>query len=216
LDLISVATREDFIVVAPNAREPQRLWEQQDTNLMHVILDMLVEDFAIDESRVYVIGFSGGAFMTHHLGAVMADRVAAIASTEGYMPNFPDIARYGGLVAEAAEIRSDWGLPPQPDRAVPVMMVHSVNDRVVPYDGIPDTVAIWTEWNGCEGTPETEAYSDVITLERYAACAEDTSVVLYTVTAEDAGHGATADPELIPLIAEMWAFLSQYTLPEAS
>ncbi|MEL6272596.1 MAG: hypothetical protein AAFR22_22515, partial [Chloroflexota bacterium] len=83
LDLISVATREDFIVVAPNAREPQRLWEQQDTNLMHVILDMLVEDFAIDESRVYVIGFSGGAFMTHHLGAVMADRVAAIASTEG-------------------------------------------------------------------------------------------------------------------------------------
>ena len=54
-----------------------------DVAFLDAMLDKVVADFAVDEGRVYVTGFSNGASMTFHFGERSKRRIAGIAPVAG-------------------------------------------------------------------------------------------------------------------------------------
>jgi predicted peptidase len=74
------------------------------------LLDEIVENYDVDESRVYLTGLSMGGYGTWSLGATLPDRFAAIAPICG-----------GG------EKRMAWRL-----KEMPIWVFHGAKDSVVP------------------------------------------------------------------------------------
>lgn len=105
-----------------------------DVGFLEGLLARLVSDFRIDEDRVYVSGFSNGAFMSN--------RIACEAST---------------LFAAAALIagRVEPGFECSPQVALPLLQINGRKDETVPNDGrvsdtgyfYASTDAVAEEWN---------------------------------------------------------------------
>ena len=106
------------------------------------LLDRLDADYGIDAARVYATGFSNGALLVHRLACALSDRIAAIAPISG------------GIGISDAQC--------QTTRPVPVLEFHGTDDDNYPYAGggaipgtdligIPETIAGWSERNGCSG-----------------------------------------------------------------
>jgi polyhydroxybutyrate depolymerase len=108
------------------------------------VLDAALGEAAIDPARVYVIGYSNGAFMAHRL-ACEDERVRAIAAIAG------------------AGLRADEPCPRKAPLAL--VAVHGDEDEVVAYEGgrvlgrddvaehpsVAVTLASWVQRNGCSG-----------------------------------------------------------------
>jgi polyhydroxybutyrate depolymerase len=121
---------------------------------LKAMLDVALTDAAVDPARVYVVGYSNGAFMAHRL-ACDDERVRAIAAIAGAGP------------------RSDEPCP----RKAPlgVLAVHGDEDEVVEYGGghvlgkrdipahpsVVDTLRVWATKNGCTGKLEKVGERDL-------------------------------------------------------
>lgn len=124
-----VAQREKIIVVYPNGsgrREDKLLtWNAghccayamqnkvDDVGFISALIDHMLAHHPIDPKRVYVTGLSNGGMMTHRVGYMLSDKVAAIA---------PVIAAVYG----------DETLPAYP---VPTLIINGAVDESVPPDG---------------------------------------------------------------------------------
>lgn len=111
-----------------------------DSAYLRALIDEIAREYAVDGKRIYVMGNSCGGSMSHRMGCDHADRVAGIASLEGYMDLDPTLRR--------------------PREPVNVLVIHSTADEVVPYGGLaaPRTgtwplraAQIWAAYNGCSG-----------------------------------------------------------------
>jgi polyhydroxybutyrate depolymerase len=177
------------------------------------LIDKLEASYNIDSARIYANGVSHGGGVTFALSCMLSDRIAAF-----------------GPVAAAVTLPPDWcdGSPP-----APMIAFHGTDDRFTPYNGakvwlapdpfpsIPEWTANWARRNRCAPTPvESAAASDVTRLE-YTDCADDASVVLYTI--KGGGHtwpGGQPMPEWlvgptsqsIDATSLMWAFFRQHPL----
>ncbi|NDJ35519.1 MAG: hypothetical protein GYB64_12700 [Chloroflexi bacterium] len=206
----AIAEEEGIIVVYPQATGEELLWGlADDVSYIEAVLDAVSADYPVDESRIYATGFSAGGFMAHYLGGALSDRIAAVASVGGLIPD-PDFAALGGAVTDAADL-IELALPPEPIRPVPVMMIHGTNDEVVPYAGVEPTLAVWADWNGC-GEPVMDFAEEAgPPVTRYEDCADDARMILIPFDDQD-GHiipreaGGLDAPEVI------WAFFSTFVL----
>lgn len=126
----------------------------------------------IDAKRIYATGMSNGGMLTHRLACEAADIFAAAAPVAGTL-NF---------------------LPCNPSEPISVIAFHGTDDQNVPYEGgkgpkslvevdfasVPDSIAFWTTFDGCNSQPQTDSFDD-IKHEIWTGCADSTSVELYTV-----------------------------------
>lgn len=162
----SLADRERFIVLAPDAAYPDHnKWvadggagaspdSVDDVGFIARLLTSIEARFCVDEDRVFATGISSGAFMASHLACHLADRIAAVATV-------------AGTVVDSAEdcVTS---------RPVPVLAFHGSADRNVPYDaqtfgrdgpddGVLPQMRQWAvRRNGCTGSNQvTQLASDV-------------------------------------------------------
>ncbi len=180
--LDAIAAREGFIVAYPRGRG--RRWrsdihdDDQDTRFLDVLLDELLTLHPVDANRVYATGASAGAMMIQRY-ACHTDRLAAMAPVMGSITeSFADAC--------------------QPGDALPVLVMHGIEDPVIPYAGgraggphdrqflsAEATAAFWAEVAGCEAyspVVETEALDDAVFVRRFAyACSDDTEVLLYAI-----------------------------------
>lgn len=148
------------------------------------VLDLIAslrQEMAIDESRIYVAGFSQGALMVHHLACELADRIAGVASVGATM--LPEVA--------------DRCAPARP---VPLVFIQGTADPTFPFNGVenlllsfPATVERWVGLNGCDaGAFMLELLPDVaddgtrIQIESYPICAGGSEIVSYIV--DRGGH----------------------------
>lgn len=88
-------------------RAPRDTWDQFHNEYFHRFIDALAEQMIVaedaDPNRIYIMGFSSGAYGTIQLGPALADRLAAsatsAAATEGMRPenlrNLPWIYQVG-------------------------------------------------------------------------------------------------------------------------
>jgi polyhydroxybutyrate depolymerase len=177
-----------------------------DVAYLDAILDDAIARYPIDPARVYLTGFSNGAFMSHRYACDRAERVAAIVAFAG--DPWKDESRCA------------------PKVPVAVLQVHGDDDPIVHYDGgrtsdspalrnvdpnragaypaARDAVAMWSKKDGCPAPPSTtEGARDAVLA--WSGCAQGSEVQLWT------RHGA---PHVFDVTRDdmerVWAFLSAH------
>lgn len=108
-----------------------------DVAYLDAVVDDMEAHFNIDHKRVFFVGHSNGAFMSHRMACDRAPRIA-------------------GIVALAGDVWQDASKC-NPAAPVAVLQVHGDADTMVPYDGAglmpsaQQSVATWAAKNGCDG-----------------------------------------------------------------
>jgi polyhydroxybutyrate depolymerase len=239
-DLNRIASENGFIVVYPDGTPVKgagagREWNYargtpgyrdpgvDDVDFLSVLVDDLSRDLNIDQSRLYMTGFSNGGFMTQRLACDAGERWAAFAPIGATL--------YPVLLDECV------GRPP-----IPLMFIHGTQDASVSWEGnnylgnvisysMPDTILFWAIHDNCD--PETLDYSVIPTaLENpptqvfryvFKDCAEGTELVYYVV--EGGGHNlpGVADRLEVEIAGntnmdihageEIWKFFEHHALP---
>jgi polyhydroxybutyrate depolymerase len=155
-----LAERDGFITAYPDGL-PVRLmrgearpgWEiaaieaNRDLAFTTALLAEIETNYCIDRAQVYSTGFSNGAFFTHILGCVLAERFAAIAAVGG------------GQIT----------VPCQPGRRVPVLIYHGRTDELIPPEKAREARDQWAAINNCTGRREGAC-------ESYDGCADGAEV----------------------------------------
>jgi polyhydroxybutyrate depolymerase len=187
----TLADRHGFVLVSPQGTGANVFWNHRqrpegppDVAFLGSVIDAVEHDLCIDRTRIYVTGYSNGAFMTSTLGCVMADRLAAIAPVAG--------ARFDAGCA--------------PSRPLPVLAFHGTADPIVAFDGgtsarggslqfdaasaanfvgdvnrpVPDSVADWARVDDCHGAPTQRNASAHVVLVQWT-CPTGQEVALYEV-----------------------------------
>lgn len=151
-----------------------------DVAYLSAVLDDAMARYRIDARRVFVVGFSNGAFMAHCLACERASRVTGIVAMSG--TNWLDVDRC------------------RPDAEVSVLQVHGDADDtvaflggsllgIVRFPGAEASTAAWARVDGCEGGIEALGAIDLVSridgretsVERRAACNGGVTASLWTV-----------------------------------
>ncbi len=233
-----LAETEDFIVVHPTGIPAQgsdlNSWElihfgddpaKDDVAFANDLLDLLIADYCVDESRVYATGMSNGGLFTSRLVCDMSDRLAAAASVSG--TTHPDDC--------------------DPDRAVPYISYHGTADTVAPFDGsgetvlteegvveegsntelflqvIPEEFAQFAATMGCQPDGIREQLSTDVIATSYAGCDDDVPLTFYEIVggghlwpntplAEQLGDFRGYITTEIDATVNSWEFFEQHTL----
>lgn len=114
--------------------------KNRDVALFDAILLALHQSLCIDERRIFVTGFSNGAYMANQLGCRRGERIRAIATHSG-----------GGPYENAGATYDEQGHLVCPGKAVATLVVHGLSDRsVAPSEG-QKSVDHWSFANRCTG-----------------------------------------------------------------
>jgi polyhydroxybutyrate depolymerase len=219
-----LAESKGFIVVYPSGvgGEGLRVWRtdpgddlKKDVRFIAELIDTLSGAYNIDSTRIYANGLSNGGGMAFALSCTLSNRIAAV-----------------GMVAAAQTLPWRWCTD---ERPVPMIAFHGTADPDIPYNGgaswisprpfpnVPGWSANWAKRNHCDPSPVNSSVAADVTRRAYGGCANDASVVLYTV--RGGGHtwpGGTPLPEWfvgrttasIDATSLMWAFFIAHPLSD--
>jgi polyhydroxybutyrate depolymerase len=156
----ALADVEKFFVAYPNGLRRsfnyRDLPEPDDFGFVLAVVQDLLVRHNIDPERVYLVGASNGGFLTYRLLCEAPDLFA------------------GGAVVMAA--MPEWITEACTPSAVPILIMHGTEDRVVPYDSdtiegppgvttpvlpIPATVAYWVAANEAAAAPTITPIPDL-------------------------------------------------------
>ena len=211
-DMSAKTDREGFIVVYPDGIN--NAWYdgpgaegKADQQFIRDLIAVLESQYSINPKRIYATGISNGGGMANRLGCDMADVIAAIAPVAGAYNFWQNC---------------------HPERPVPVLAFHGLNDNVVPYAGgtpkaavppIEEWAAAWADRNGCSPTPTVNTPTSTVTLHTWPNCRENAEVSLYSLA--DHGHSWPGSPVMPPSITSqainatdvMWDFFQSHPMP---
>ena len=181
-----------------------------DTGLILEIIGRVVANHSIDESRVYLTGWSNGCSLSQKLANDHSDVFAAIACMSYYLLE-----------------------DPSPDYSpIPIMEIHGLEDQIILYSNdaihLPNMDAQkhgaiqnhqqWGNMNGCgDKAPDSNSPSVFYSVQSFTDCDNGTEVSLVTLYAADhnpyeeshdvfTGNGGTVDTNGIA-----WEFLSRFS-----
>lgn len=197
----AIADEEGFIVCYPEG--VTFLWngdptdeskgllveDADDTGFIAALIDVLIDEYQADPSRVYLTGASNGGLMVERLACALSDRLAAAAPVMITLPSdFPE-----------------WCPDLSP---LPMLMILGQEDPFFPWEGgtvqqgpsvestylsAAETVAFWVRKNLAASTPVVEALPDadpqdgtLVFRETYEATEAGEPFVFYRV--EGGGH----------------------------
>lgn len=196
-----------FLTITPNGQGTPVHWNANlgspDVALIGTILDQAEAQLCIDRSRVYVTGYSNGAFMTSAVACQYSDRIAAVAPVAGMRDvpgcNFtrpvPALA-FHGTADHFVEFNGGMGSGaatlPAPDGSGRTLgelgPASAATGAIVPGSmdqKMPDITAAWAKRNGCQTVPSEEKVADDVTLVTFP-CPAGQEVKLYRVN--EGGH----------------------------
>jgi polyhydroxybutyrate depolymerase len=225
--------KHHFVTITPEGSGPPAQWDTRfdsaDMQFLGDLLDEAERTLCIDARRVFVAGYSNGAFMASAIACVYANRIAAVAPVAG--------------------IRDVPGCTPE--RRVPVVAFHGTADEFVSFGGglgtgvsslppadaqelvaiaapsdsgksIPEVAAAWAARNGCAPKPKQSPVAHDVKVVRYS-CPARADVELYEIN----GGGHTwpgskfskaieqfVGPTTLSIDADavMWKFFQQHPL----
>ena len=179
-----------------------------DISFIEKLIDYSIEELSIDPGRVYVSGFSNGAFMAYTTACFLSNKVAAVAPVSG------------SLSPEDYESCD-------PQRPIPVIHLHGEDDSAIPVQGGDFITPLqlvsnyWSSVNQCNENITTSGedlngdgyawYSEIST-----NCQEGVSVNFtylenfdhnWPSTESDKGIGSDIDGATF-----IWDFLSLYDI----
>lgn len=181
-----------FITITPQVAGPIPLWNTtlggKDLAFIGGLLRTIDSTMCVDLNRIYVTGYSNGAFMTSSVACQFASQVAAVAPVAG--------------------IEDPAGC--HPSRPVPVVAFHGTADPYVSYSGglgpkglelptingqtlsqewgmsikgpaVPVLTAIWAKRNHCGAKASAKSVASDVTLFSYS-CPGGNDVELYRIS----------------------------------
>lgn len=209
-------------------------WDQDpntadDVRYIESLIDYFLNHFNVNESRVYVSGFSGGACMSYRLGAELTSKIAAIAPVAGTIGGIWDVPGPDDSIQPY--------VIPEPSSPLPVIVFHGTADEAVYYDGgwrhgnetirihpygpfswiylisVNESMLFWVDHNNCDPIPIIEySYNHTVVKETYSNGDDDSEVVLYTIV--NGGHvwfGSNNNPPSDSFLNdEMWEFFEKH------
>jgi poly(3-hydroxybutyrate) depolymerase len=184
--IVAHAESDGFIAVFPNGLprpgkpDSRNYYWTDPINITYMafLLNELSERYAIDDSRIYFVGFSGGAILIDRLACepLISARIAGIGTVAGTIggkmiealwesPNTTNYGHLGGNSCSAMTERAEvvWGFhdPSVTDGcAIPAFLVHGALDEKLPLAGgfgdggeiiiagFETEVAIWRHFTG--------------------------------------------------------------------
>jgi polyhydroxybutyrate depolymerase len=212
-DWEALAEKEGMIIALPSGKQlgdNEGAWQlntdsesMQDIDYFEAMISEISSKYTVDASRLYAVGYSLGSMFSYELACQMSTRFAAIASFAGTMPVAPKSC--------------------DPERNIPIMHVHGVEDPIIAYANtwdwkawdsvgtmrdIPGLVQYWTDKYNCQNKNETS--SESVTHFVYDACDQDSRIEHYRL--ENGTHDWPADINGEPTYNVMWSFLSKHSL----
>ncbi len=164
--------------------------KHDDVGFISKIIDKMINDYGIDEKRVYATGISNGGFMSVRLAIDLSDKIAAVAP----------------VTAQLSKALKDSS----PEFPVSIMIVNGTDDPLVPFNGgevkvfkfsrsrgevlsASATIDHFIQFNNCDIQMERDVLPDkdpndetTVVIENYANCKDETSVILVKV--KGGGH----------------------------
>ncbi len=152
--------------------------------------DAQVAGACLDDDRVFATGHSNGAMMTYRLACEASDRLAGAAISAGTL-----------ATEDQTKEPPEVAFTCSPSRPVPVLHVHGLEDRCVPFDGsvasqgsdllaVEEAVAVFRQRAACPDSP-TDVTNGVVR-RRTWTCPDSVEVQLVTV--EELGHPWAGSP----------------------
>lgn len=234
-NLGATAEKDGFIVVTPQGNGKIPYWNAvptpgapDDLRFISDLIDEVGKNVCIDPARVFLTGYSNGAFMSSLAACRLADKVAAIAPIAGL--RWPDGCN--------------------PSRPMPIVAFHGTADPLVHYDGSPsdaaaklptdaeskknlmdgltfapleDNLKKWATNESCTPDPSTTPVTDHVKLLKYTGCKNGSVVEMYVI--DGGGHtwpgsafSATIANVVGPTTMEidandlMWKFFEEHPL----
>ncbi len=177
-----------------------------DIGFINALIDTAISNYSIDNSRVYLCGFSMGGFMTQKMALISNAKIAAFASMSGTI---------GSGVTSF-----------NPGRPIPIAHFHGTADTNVPFSGNsfgfdPDSmVQFWVNNNSCNSDPDSFSYpdlaNDTINIDRFEYSSGDPQSEVWFYKMYGAKHTVLFQPANdITEPVELWLFLQRHTLPAA-
>jgi len=222
-DFANISMDQGFIVAYPQGND--NFWnqgstvipwgsEEDDVGFLLEMVNMIMQNHSIDESRIYTTGWSNGCGMTHRLAVQASDVFAAAGCMSMY---------------QFAEVPSDY-------TPIPFMEVHGLVDEIVHYastvaftpafgpeKGALQNLDAWADLNGCQGSmPEVVVSEDDYDIRGYTDCENDTEVMLMTLffaahnpyeyddPVAQPGRG-WANPTGVPSSTILWDFMTKFS-----
>ncbi len=155
-DFNVIAERENFIVVYPQGSSffgfphwPVGGWTNgsttDDVSLTDFLIELISQDYNVNQDRIYATGMSNGGFFSFLLGCQLSNKFAAVASVTGSM---------------TTETFNECN----PERELPILQIHGTDDSIVTYNGnssigsigIPEVLTYWSSNNYCNDSETTQ------------------------------------------------------------
>ncbi|HTE28537.1 CE1 family esterase [Flavitalea sp.] len=228
--LTDKANASDFIVVYPNGVKSTGILKAQtwnggsccdyaveknidDVKFISQLIDLLVRNYKINPKKVYATGHSNGGLMAYRLACELAWKIAAIA------PN-----------ACSMSVTK----PCDSSRPVPVLHMHSVNDKNVPYKGgygdgvskayfapVDSVLNVWSAINACGTKAQKVADNPGYTFFKWSDCLNQVNINYYLT--KDGAHAwpggepgsalGDSPSKVIKANDLLWDFFQQFQLP---
>jgi polyhydroxybutyrate depolymerase len=182
-----------------------------DVDFILELNEYLINEYQLDENKVFSTGFSYGAEMSHHLARCQGTHV------------FAAIAPVGGAIFDYMDVCS-------PSIRTSVFVLHGTTDSVVYYDGgdfedygpymsAPDAVVNWVNFNSCVFSESYSIPNDdtwtagPVNVEKYVNLIDNLSVWFYSIV--NLGHTwPTTNNSNIHASEEIWSFF-QYVMSQS-
>jgi polyhydroxybutyrate depolymerase len=213
-DWEALAEEEGMIIALPSGKrvgDNEGAWQlntnsesMQDIDYLEAMISEISSKYTVDASRIFAVGYSLGSMFSYELACQMSTRFAAIASFAGTMPVTPNSCN--------------------PERNIPIMHVHGVQDPIIAYantwdwkswdsvgtmQDVPSLVQYWKDKYNCRY--ENETVNESVAHFVYDACDQGARIEHYRL--ENGTHDWPADINGEPTYSVMWSFLSGYSLP---
>jgi polyhydroxybutyrate depolymerase len=162
-----VANQHGFVVAYLGSAAPA--WKDP-SNVAYIgsEIDRLESGYNIDPRRVYVTGFSAGAYGTYFAGCGLSSKVAAIAPVSGVMA--PQSCHLSRPVAELTIFGTRDLIPLTGNSLFPA----------------PASVtALWRSLDGCPAQAAKKSQAGPVLQRRWGSCADGTAVGFYII---NGGH----------------------------
>ena len=159
-----------------------------DVGFVAQVIDDVKGSLNIDSARVYMVGFSNGAMLTHRFAAERPETLAAAAPLAGAIGSWE------------GEGENGWQIP-APRSSVPMIIFHGLEDRRIPYGDagagnatggrdystVVASSRFWWSNNGCESHRREQSPSFAgVTVDTWSDCEQNADVHLFTLG--DWGH----------------------------
>ena len=194
----ALADRENFLVLYPNGMGLfgyLQHWNAghccgkaakdkvDDVGFLAAAIKDACNKLNVDQSRIYMLGFSNGGMMAYRFAAEKTNMLAGAAFLA---------ASLGGRESEEVP---EWHIP-APQKPLPVLIMHGLDDQDVPYEGgvskrrggartywsVPDCVAFWTKTDQCSSVAEEkQLYKGRVTVRSWEQCSDGAAVSLWLI-----------------------------------